>query len=936
MDFDDPRSIGDSERLLKLIGQLVAELHPSPPIAAHLDSALDRDLGLDSLSRVELLARIERSFAVRLPDDTLDTIETPRDLMRVLERARHEGPAVAAPRVGQETGSSAAEGAPDLAQDLVEALQWHVERHPERTHVTFLTGSANVETLTYGELLQAARRLAGALRREGGGPDQCVALMLPSGLDFFRCFFAILLAGATPVPMYPPSRRSQLEDHLRRQAGILGNCQASVLIAFDAVKPLSRILRGLVPSLAKVTTPQELGNLAAESRLPELIVETSPHDVALVQYTSGSTGDPKGVVLTHANLLANIRAWGRATNLTSRDVCVSWLPLYHDMGLIGAWLGSLYHACPLILMSPLDFLARPERWLGAIDRYRGTASAAPNFAFDLCVKRLAGEDLSGLDLSSWRLAANGAERVDPDTLERFVATFAPFGFRREALVPVYGLAECSVGLSVSPPGRGPRIDVVRRDAFAASGRAITLSGSEASLRFVSCGPPLAGHEVRIVDDEGRLQPERRVGLLHFRGPSATCGYLRNPAATSRLFRQGWLDSGDYAYLADGEIFVTGRAKDLIIRGGRNFYPYELEQAIGELPGVRKGCVAAFGAAEPGTGQERLVVVAETKLSAPAERNLLERQIVALGADLLGLPPDVVVLAPPHAVPKTSSGKIRRAELRERYRKGEVDKAAAPPWMQLVRLSAKSAATRAMAASAATATAAYGVWVWLWLGLLGGPAALANLLCRDPRRRWRVLRTLANVCGRVAGCGPDVDGLEHLPQGPCVLVANHTSYVDGIGLTAALPRPVTFVGKAQLARIPLLGLFLKRLDVHFVERDDARRSVEDARGLEVIAGGARPLLFFAEGTFSRRAGLRPFRLGAFMVAARAGLPVVPVVLRGVRDFLPEGRWLPRPSRIRVIICPPIEPRGESWRDVLTLRDATREAILTRCGEPSIER
>jgi len=926
----DASSSNAAATLLALIDELVAELRPGSRVRAAPGSLLDRDLGLDSLSKVELLARIERTFSVRLPDDVLANAGTPADLLDAVARgspfSRKEGGGQ--PQVDT---APATTGFPERTRDLGEMLQWHVDRHPERVHVTFYRTPDDTATLTYADLAESAAVVAGSLTRAGVVPGQCVALMLPSGLDFFRCFFGILLAGAIPVPMYPPARPAQIEDHLRRQAGILRNCRAPVLIAFDAVRPILHLLRGLAPDLSTVTTPQELIQGDPLARAP-----ARHDDVALVQYTSGSTGDPKGVVLTHDNLLANIRAWGHAIALTSGDVGVSWLPLYHDMGLIGAWLGSLYHACPLVLMSPLDFLARPERWLWAIHRHRGTVTAAPNFAFELCLKRLPECDLAGLDLSSWRFAANGAEPVNPDTLERFADAFARFGLRSGVLAPVYGLAECSVGLAVSPPGRAPRIDRIEREAFATQRRARPVDGGTQPLRFVSCGPPLPGHEVRIVGDHDQALPERHIGRLEFRGPSATSGYYRNAAGSAALFHGDWLDSGDFAYVADGEIYITGREKDMIIRGGRNFYPYELEQAVGALPGIRKGCVAAFGVTEPRSSSEQLIIVAETKERDAERRNALERHIIALGTDVLGLPPDVVVLAPPHAVLKTSSGKIRRGEIRERYRSGTIGAASRKPWMQLARLAVAGFATRCAGGVSRMPDRLYGAFVWILLGILGPPAVLVAHLVPDAERRWQAVRALARLCGRLVACGPDAAGLELMPAGPCVLVANHTSYADGIALMAALPRPVAFVGKAELARIPVLGGLLGRIGVHFVERSDSRRSAEDAEALAAGAADRWPLFFFAEGTFGRQPGLRPFRLGAFQAAAHAQLPVVPVVLKGVREFLPEGRWLPRRRRISVTMCPPVRAEGDGWHDVLALRDRVREVILAQCGERSIER
>ncbi|NJM10702.1 MAG: fatty acyl-AMP ligase [Synechococcaceae cyanobacterium SM1_2_3] len=344
---------------------------------------------------------------------------------------------------------------------------------------------------------------------------------------------------------------NQIEEHLRRHARLLGNAQAVALITVPEAKLVARLLQAQVEGLQHVVTVTELQQTT--STWSETPVQGS--DLAFLQYTSGSTGDPKGVMLTHANLLANLRAMGSRVEARSDDVFVSWLPLYHDMGLIGACLGSLYYAFPLAVMSPLSFLARPARWLWAIHHQRGTLSAAPNFAYELCARAIQDREIEGLDLRSWRLAFNGAEPVNPATLERFIARFSPYGFRPEAMTPVYGLAECAVGLALPLPNRGPVIDRVQRDRFMATGQAApTAGGDVTALLFPACGQPLTQHQIRIVDEQGRELPDRQEGKVEFKGPSATTGYYRNSEATRRLFPHGddWLDSGDRGYLAGGE------------------------------------------------------------------------------------------------------------------------------------------------------------------------------------------------------------------------------------------------------------------------------------------------------------------------------------------------------------------------------------------------
>jgi 1-acyl-sn-glycerol-3-phosphate acyltransferase len=640
-------------------------------------------------------------------------------------------------------------------------------------------------------------------------------------------------------------------------------------------------------------------------------------------------------MLTHANLLANVRAIGAALELRSDDVGVSWLPLYHDMGLIGAWLGSLYHAGPLVLMSPLDFLARPERWLWAIHQHRGTVTAAPNFAFELCLRHLDPVRLQGLDLSSWRYAANGAEPVAADTLARFAAAFHPYGFRADALAPVYGLAECSVGLAVSPPGRGPLVDHVQREALA-SGEALAAPADDIqALQLVACGRPLPGHEVRIVDDGGHELPQRRVGRLEFRGPSATRGYYRNAEASRQLIRDGWLDSGDLAYLADRDIVITGRIKDTIIRGGRNLYPYELEEAVGAIPGMRRGCVAVFGVAVAGQGTEKLVVVAESRETDAVARQDLMRRINAIAVDLLGTPPDDVVLAPPHAVLKTSSGKIRRSATRDAYCGDGFGAASRSLWLQVVRLGVAGFWQRSHAVLRRAGGLLYGGYAWGVYGLLVPPAVAGILLLPGVTLRWRFAAALARTCVRLCGIRLRVDGLDQLPKQAAVLVANHASYVDGIVLAAALPMPASFVAKQELAVYPLAGPLLRRLGAVFVERFDARQGVDDVRRLAEVAG-KQSLFFFAEGTFTREPGLRPFRLGAFQIAIQNGLAVTPVALAGTREILRDESWLPRRGEVRVNVCAPIVAAGEGWQAALQMRDATRTEILKHCGEPDLER
>jgi 1-acyl-sn-glycerol-3-phosphate acyltransferase len=924
-------------RELELIGvvrELVRELAPQRLKRGDvtLSSRLDRDLGIDSLGRTELVLRIERKFRVRLAVNAVAEMETLADLLKAVEQA---GPDTVSTQ-GVELSTYAPApliGQPEHAKTLTEMLDWHVQEHPDHLHVTVLQDENTVlGTMSYRDLQTAARAVAQGLISRDIVPGDRIAMMLPTSTDFFASFFGILYAGAVPVPIYPPARMAQIEEHMRRQIVILRNAGARMLITVPEGRALAVLLRSQVDTLASVETVATLSNQRHEVPLPRT---NDPEALGLMQYTSGSTGDPKGVMLTHWGLLENVRSMGRAMEATSKDVFVSWLPLYHDMGLIGAWLGCCYFGARLYVMSPIAFLVRPATWLWTMHKYRATFSGGPNFAFELCASRIPDEDLQGLDLSSLRFVVNGAEPISPQTLRKFTERFAKYGMNRGVPSPSYGLAENCVGLCFPPFGRGPKIDRIKRESLAKRGYAEPADAADAdAIEMVACGHPIEKNEVRIIDDAGRELGERQEGMLEFRGPSMTKGYFRNEQKTRELFHDGWIKSGDRAYIAEGDIHITGRVKDIIIRAGRNTYPHEIEEQISAIPGIRKGGVAAFGSPDPETGTERLIVMAETKETNPDARAKLVAAAHEVVTAIAGSAADDIVLVPPRGVPKTSSGKVRRSSAKELYETGRTDVKEYGVWLQIARLGVSSVRRSASSFGRRIGNTLYAAWFYLVFAVGFLFAWIAAMALPTLSARWAALRALARTSLSLTGIKVNASGMENIPHGNAVILFNHTSYMDAVIIAAVLPGEPAFVAKKEFEANFFTRTLMRRVGVAFVERFDAAASLADAETVTSMAKEGRLFVFFPEGTFTRRAGLLGFYMGAFKVAAEANLPVVPGVLRGVRTLLRGDQWFPRHTAIDVVIEPPIQPTGTDFTAMLSLRDAARVAMLKQVGEPDL--
>ena len=926
----------NSNHLTRLITQQLEEFlhemgaeHAIKRITMTAD--LEADLGIDSLGRIEFFHRVEEALRCKLPTAAFVQAQTLKELEKF----------VAACVPHEELAKRRLPTPPPTDKDLkhlegetlIDSLTKHVESQPDRVHIYFQDEDGSEKPITYKNLYDASRKTAAGLVELGLKPNETVAIMLPTSPDFFSAFFGILFAGGIPVPIYPPFRPSRLEEYVHREAKLLRNAGAKFLITFPQAQALSHVIKGFIPTMKAVVTVPDLQKSTHD--LPELVIV--PSDPAFIQYTSGSTGNPKGVLLSHSNILTNLKAAAGVINVTPQDHIVSWLPLYHDMGLIGFWFGSMHFGVPVTIMSPLTFLSRPEKWLWAIHAHRGTISAAPNFAYELCINKVKDDAIKGLDLSSWRLALNGAEAVHASTLRRFAEKYEPYGFSPSALYPVYGMAESTVALAFPPMGRRkPLTDIIQRESLEKKGVAIKAEAhGPHTTEIVACGQPLPGHQIKIVDDQGDELPERTVGHLWFKGPSTMQGYYNNPEATQAITHNGWTDSGDYAYIAEGEVFITGRTKDMIIKAGRNIYPEDIEDIAGSIEGIRKGRVIAFSVEDKEHKTEKFVIVAETLVQDPNKRDDITHQITSKIVAELGIPPDTIVLSRPGTIPKTSSGKLQRFACKHAFIKGDLEHKPLPQWYQIAKMTTRSGLATLKTLFFKAGKVVFSLYVSFIIALLIIPALLTiavlpQTIAQKLTKFW--VRLFFMLCfWRLK-----FSNKELLQQTePTIYVANHASHIDALLLIAVLPPDVSFVGKRELITFPPLRWIMRKLGHLTVERTDVSQSLIDLERMQSLLQAGRSLMIFPEGTFTHIIGLRPFKLGAFKLAAETNTQICPISIHGARTILPADAFLVRPATIEISVCPPIKPEGKEWPHILKLKDQARANISEGCGEPVYE-
>ncbi len=547
----------------------------------------------------------------------------------------------------------------DEAETLTGALATLVDGFPDFRCLTSIDRHGVEQVRTLSEIWQRALVVRHTLVERDIRPGDVVILIHQTGPELVSAYFGVLLAGGVPGLVATPSNRVADHDvYARRVGAILANASAhSLYCDAEIVKTFHTRPELLGGSL--LLGPDDIARAGHDDRYAP-----RGDDVATIQYSSGSTGTPKGVLLSHRAMLNNIRAVRTGLGLTSADTSVNWIPLYHDMGLIDAFLLPVLSGCPTVLIPTMDFMRDPGLWLWAVHRYRGAISWAPNFAYHVAAHRIPEAELEGLDLSSWRIAINAAESVQAATMATFTERFGPHGFRPEAMTPAWGLAENVTIATAHPIDEAPRVEHIDREKLATDAVAELVAPSE-GLPSIAIGRCLPQCRVEIRNDAREALPDRQVGTIWLHSDSLLDRYHDAPEATAEVLVDGWLDTGDLGYVADGDLFFVSRDKDLIVIGGEKYAPHDIEALINQVPGVRAGCAVAFSIPSEAAGTEDLAAVVETRETGD-DADALDRALRDSVLRSTGIPLRHLVLVPPGGVEKTTSGKLARRATRDRH------------------------------------------------------------------------------------------------------------------------------------------------------------------------------------------------------------------------------------------------------------------------------
>jgi fatty-acyl-CoA synthase len=522
-----------------------------------------------------------------------------------------------------------------------------------------------VRAYSYAEMREDSLAMARRMVAYGLKPHDRVALVAETGPEFAALFFGCIYAGVWPVPLPLPTSFGGRDSYVDQLAVQMKSADPAMLLHPAELGTMASDAAHQAGTVA-VDWESFAARPAPETALPTAHAD----DIAYLQYSSGSTRFPHGVAVTHHALLNNLSAHSHGMDLQPEDRCISWLPWYHDMGLVGCFLSPVANQCSTDYLKTEDFARRPLAWLDLISRNEGTSiSYSPTFGYDICARRISSQSHIGdrLDLSRWRIAGNGADMIRPDVMQSFVDAFGAAGFKATAFLPSYGLAEATLAVSIMPPGEGILVELVEETEL--SGAAHQPGKPQRFRAIVNCGKPVKDMAVEVRDEDGAILPERNIGKVWASGPSIMEGYFRDDVATTACMKDGWLDTGDMGYMSDGYIYIVGRAKDMIIINGKNHWPQDIEWAVEQLPGFKSGDIAAFAVTTPG-GEEAPAVLVQCRTTDDNERTKLRDTIRDKVRSITGMN-CVVELVPPRTLPRTSSGKLSRAKARNQYLSGEI-------------------------------------------------------------------------------------------------------------------------------------------------------------------------------------------------------------------------------------------------------------------------
>ena len=553
-----------------------------------------------------------------------------------------------------------------MTKTFSDVLRQKYEEDPDQVILTMLEQGENDQAITYQELIDGANAYSQIYKASGILPGEVIILILQHGRDLIYAFWGAILYGAIPSIMPFLTEKLLPERYREGLSSLISITKPSAIVTYPDFEDDVKIVLGKSEVVRAVILSNQIDETVPTDFTKLSGLNCAPQDIVLLQHSSGTTGLQKGVALSHEAVFNQLESYSRAIHLDKNDVIVSWLPLYHDMGLIAGFLMPILTGTHLVIMSPFEWVRAPYRLMQAISKYNGTLVWLPNFAYNFCAKKVRDRHLEGVDLSSWRAVINCSEPMRWDSQQAFLKRFEPYGFQASALQTCYAMAENVFAVTQGGVDDPVEVDVIDREALQTEKMARPAKENQPNVMMVSAGKPIDKTEVKVVNSNGEALPERHIGELIVHSNCMLTEYYHRPDVTEKAFIDGWYSTGDYGYIADGAIYITGRKKDLIIVGGKNVYPQDLEHLAMDVPGVHPGRVIAFGVFNDRAGTEDVVIVAEVDTEDPDERQNISdliRQVVSRGSDVV---PRHVYLVGRHWIVKTSSGKKARSATKEKY------------------------------------------------------------------------------------------------------------------------------------------------------------------------------------------------------------------------------------------------------------------------------